>query len=426
VPAPGVVERHASEVADTAAVGVPQPDPYAQDFPPLDAALMSEEAGEDVGPERSDGPERSASESDVEGSGEAGGDEGLSEHGGDAEVEDVWRFAEGEGEGLWAGRRYAVLRHARLGTAVELCTESDDFAFSFLTGDDSEIRAFLPDTAELAFVGRLGAPAAVDAARSAPEPLRAPGAPTCAAVGATPLRSIGAWWLEARGDGRGAAVALRHARRPGLALVLLPDGFLLYDDSGAGGNGSKGAPRALAVERGRLARLAGAAAPALLERKTQAGEPLLPFTAGGAGAGAGAALAEAADSEGAPFVGDLLAAGRAGVRGFDGDLAPFDAVAHPARPRTPRTSARTPCRAPRRRVIIAPLPPHEGDGRGAGRRAHAGVAHRGGGGGAARALSLLRPRRRALRRRGRRGARARGGRRVGSRGEHGGRPGRGS
>lgn len=309
------------ETAGPAALGGLEAEAYDAEFPSLGAAMAA--GGYD---EVSDSASCSEDElGQVDGSGSDGEEEEEecleegegSEEPDDGLVENKWRFLQCEGEGLWAGRRYSVLRHTRLGTAIEMWEGSEDFAFNFLTSDGSEVRAFLPSSAGLAFVGRLSAPSGIEAARSASssQPLRA------SDTDGERLRSMGSWAIEARGEDQEMLV-LVHTRSPGVELALLPDGFLLLGGS---------VQQAVAVEGGRIGRLCGAAAPELLERKTRDGERLLPFAdeaipaAGGGGRGEVAEVDSEFDDEGGGL-GDLLGAGRGGIRGFDGELEPFDAV----------------------------------------------------------------------------------------------------
>ena len=56
------------------------------------------------------------------------------EHPDDGLVENVWGFL--QCEGLWAGQRYSVLRHTRLGTATEMWGGSDDFSVPSMPPDE--------------------------------------------------------------------------------------------------------------------------------------------------------------------------------------------------------------------------------------------------------------------------------------------------
>ena len=308
----GVCGETAGPVAQSGGL---EAEPYDADFPSFGAAMAA--GGYDEVAETTSCSEDELGQVDGSGSdGDEGEDECLEEEGSenldDGLVENKWGFLRCEGEGLWAGRRYSVLRHTRLGTAIEIWEGSEDFSFNFLTSDGSEVRAFLPSSAGLAFVGRLSAPSGIEAARTSSQPLRA------SDTDGERLRSMGNWALEARGQEQEVLV-LVHARSPGVELALLRDGFLLL-----GGN----VQQALAVEGGRIGRLSGAAAPELLGQKTRDGERLLPFVDEApphAGPGDVAEVDSEFDAEGGGL-GDLLGSGRAGIRGFDGELEPFDAV----------------------------------------------------------------------------------------------------
>jgi len=55
----------------------------------------------------------------------------------------AWGMKKGAGEGMWQGSDYVMLRHARVGTSVELVSQDEHFSFLFSCRAGGEVRAFL-------------------------------------------------------------------------------------------------------------------------------------------------------------------------------------------------------------------------------------------------------------------------------------------